>query len=100
MRPTRRLRSGPGLSIEPSPLMTAHRYAGACPDLLQPDARDPACSACFPGGTGVECATCRAPIGVPCCLTRGPFAGVGTAMRPHDARRRALRAREDATADV
>jgi hypothetical protein len=70
--------------------VTAHLYAGECPDQLQPDARDPLCPACYPAATGVACPTCDAPVDVRCTLTRGPLAGVAPATDPHVARHEAL----------
>lgn len=77
-----------------------HRYAGRCPDQLQPDARDPTCPACFPGATGVVCPTCGEGVGSPCCRLRGALAGFATAPAPHAARRRAVRDLEEAPVDV
>lgn len=77
-----------------------HHYNGRCPDPLQPDARDPACPACYPAATGVPCPTCGAAVGMQCVLMRGGMAGCASTLRPHDARRRAASAARQTDVDV
>lgn len=78
---------------------TRHRYAGGCPDQLQPDARDPTCPACRSAATGVACPTCGEGVGDPCSWLHGALAGFATAPAPHAARLRAVRRLEEALVD-